>query len=289
MARRPLQSKSFQISEFLLLAYVGLFYGFLYAPLVINLLLSFNDSTIYGFPIRNVTIKWYTVAVSNPKLIDAVRNSLSVGTIAAGLATAMSLGLALAFRHDFKGKGIILNLVMVPVLVPGIVGGIVLLMLFGFANVQPSLYTTVLAGHLNWVLPVAFFTIFPRVHNFDKSLEEAAYDLGASATRVFWHVVLPIIRPGIIATFLFSFSLSFDEFIRTLFLTGHQATVPVQFYGMIIDNVAPELPAMAVLITVMSVAFAVIAFAYSSVTSRRAQRLATEKPEPNGSQTHTAA
>jgi ABC-type spermidine/putrescine transport system permease subunit II len=266
----PLTAKrGYDIYHILLWTYVAAFYGFLYAPLTVNFILSFNDSTIYGFPIRDFTTKWYAVAASNTRLVEAVKNSLSVGALAAALATAMSLSLALAFRHEFRGKSLILNLVMIPVVVPGIVGAIVLLMLFGFLNVQPSLYTTVLVGHLNWVLPVAFFTIYPRVHNFDKALEEAASDLGARASRVFWYVVLPIVRPGIIATFLFSFSLSFDEFIRTLFLTGHQTTVPVQFYGMIIDNVAPELPAMAVIITGISIALAAIAFAYSAAGARQ--------------------
>jgi ABC-type spermidine/putrescine transport system permease subunit II len=101
------------------------------------------------------------------------------------------------------------------------------------------------------------------VHRFDQTLEEAAMDLGAHPRQIFLRIVLPIIRPGIIATALFSFSLSFDEFIRTVFVVGEERTVPVQFWTMIVDRLAPELPAMAVMIILVSMAAALLGFAYA--------------------------
>jgi ABC-type spermidine/putrescine transport system permease subunit II len=127
-----------------------------------------------------------------------------------------------------------------------------LLMFFGYFNVHFSLWTTVTVAHVNWVLPFAFLTLYPRVHAFDRSLEEAAMDLGARRVEVFRYVIMPIIRPALIATFLFSFSLSFDEFIRTLFVSGYERTIPVMFWTMVVDELAPQLPAMAVLIILIS-------------------------------------
>src|SRR5690606_32946305 len=105
-----------------------------------------------------------------------------------------------------------------PILIPGIVGGIIYLIFFGVTGVRVSLWPATLFVHVTWVLPFAFLTIFPRLHGFDRSIEEAATDLGATPWDVFRFVVLPLIRPGLIATTLFGFTLSFDEFIRTLFV-----------------------------------------------------------------------
>jgi ABC-type spermidine/putrescine transport system permease subunit II len=250
-------------------AYAAVFYVVLYAPLVMIAVLSFNDSEIVGFPIETLSLRWYRSVVSNPVFVDAFWHSLLVGMAAALLSTVLALCLALAFRHDFRGKGLLLNLVLVPVVIPGIIGGIVLLIFFGYFGVRPSLLTTVLAAHVNWVLPFAFLTLYPRVHRFDRTLEEAAMDLGADPWEIFKRIVLPLIRPGIVATFLFSFSLSFDEFIRTIFVVGEERTVPVQFWTMIVDRLAPELPAMAVLIVLFSVAASLLGFAYARRADQR--------------------
>jgi ABC-type spermidine/putrescine transport system permease subunit II len=159
-----------------------------------------------------------------------------------------------------------------PIVMPGIVGGIVLLLFFGYLNIRPSLYTTVLIAHINWVLPFAFLTLYPRIHNFDVALEEAAMDLGARPLDIFWHVVFPIIRPGFIATALFSFSLSFDEFVRTLFVTGYDRTIPVMFWSMIVDQLAPDLPAMAVVIILVSATMSLAGAVISRQANARSQQ-----------------
>lgn len=244
--------------------YAGTFFFVLYAPLVTIAVLSFNESEITGFPIAAFSLRWYRAVLGNPVLLAAFWHSVVVGVATALVATALALGLALAFRHDFRGKGVLLNLVLVPLVIPGIIGGIVLLIFFGYAEVRSSLMSTVLVAHVNWVLPFAFLTLYPRVHRFDQTLEEAAMDLGAHPRQIFLRIVLPIIRPGIIATALFSFSLSFDEFIRTVFVVGEERTVPVQFWTMIVDRLAPELPAMAVVIILISMAVALLGFTYAN-------------------------
>jgi len=245
-------------SRVALSVYAAALYVFLYGPIVMIGVLSFNSSRIIGFPIRGFTGEWYLKVFQSSQFLTALFNSIGVGIVAALVATTLALTLALAFRRDFPMKGVVFNLVLMPIVMPGIVGGIVLLMFFGYLNMGFSLWTSVAVAHVNWVLPFAFLTLYPRIHGFDVALEEAAMDLGASRFEVMRYVVFPIIRPAIVATALFSFSLSFDEFIRTLFVTGAQRTVPVMFWTLVMDELVPELPAMAVLIILISATVAMI-------------------------------
>lgn len=247
-----------------LAVYAALFFVILYGPLVIIAILSFNDSEIVGLPLRGITTQWYERVAQTPTLTAALFNSFAVGVLSAIGATALALMLALAFRRGLAGQKVIFQLILLPIILPGIVGGIVLLIFFGYLGLRPGLYTTVLVAHINWVLPFAFLTLYPRVLSLDKSLEDAAMDLGARPTAVFTRVVFPILMPAMAATALFSFSLSFDEFVRTLFVTGFDRTIPVAFWSMIVDELRPELPAMAVCIVLISVVVSSAALVLSS-------------------------
>jgi ABC-type spermidine/putrescine transport system permease subunit II len=249
-------------------AYAAVFFVCLYAPLVMIVVLSFNNSRIIGFPWAGFTTRWYDVVAHSEALRAAIANSIYIGVAAAGISTGLALLLALAFRHEFRGKRMLLYLIIMPIIVPGIIGGVVLLIFFGYLGVRPSLFTTVLVAHVNWVLPFAFLTLYPRLHKFDRQIEEAAMDLGARGWDVFWKIVFPIVRPALLATALFSFSLSFDEFIRTIFTVGSDRTIPVQFYVLIVEELTPELPAMAVCVVALTVFASLIGFAFQ----RRADR-----------------
>jgi ABC-type spermidine/putrescine transport system permease subunit II len=246
--------------------YAAVFFVFLYGPLLMIVVLSFNDSRTTGLPWKGFTLQWYQSLIGNNQLMAALGNSIYVGAVAAVIATFLALLLGLAFRHNFRGKRLVLYLIITPIIIPGIIGGVVLLIFFGYLGIRPSLFTTVLVAHVNWVLPFAFLTLYPRLHNFDKSLEEAAMDLGARQWQVFREIVFPIVRPGLIATALFAFSLSFDEFIRTMFTVGSERTIPVQFYVLIVEELSPELPAMAVVVVLLTVLSSLAGF----VLSRRA-------------------
>jgi spermidine/putrescine transport system permease protein len=252
------------------------FYVFLYGPLLMIVVLSFNESPIVGFPIRGFTFQWYQKVFATREFLVATANSFAVGALAAVVSTSLAFFLALGFRRRFPFKTPLFNLVLMPIVMPGIVGGIVLLLFFGYLNIRPSLFTTVLIAHINWVLPFAFLTLYPRIHNFDVALEEAAMYLGARPLAVFWHVVFPIVRPAFVATALFSFSLSFDEFIRTLFVTGYDRTIPVMFWSMIVDQLAPELPAMAVIIILISATMSFVGALVSRRASNRSQQEASQ-------------
>ncbi len=244
------QSRSTKV---VLWAYALLVYTFLYAPVIMVTILSFNDSRIVGLPLRGFTTQWFGVVFTQPELVTAFGNSMLLGVITACIGTAIATLLALAFRDPFPGNDTLFYLIIAPIILPGVVSGVVLLIFFGLLGVRLSLWTTALIAHVTWVVPFCFLSLYPSLHRFDRSIEEAAADLGASRSMVFWRVVFPLIRPGIIAASLFAFSLSFDEFVRTLFLTGFERTLPVQFWYMVIESLSPEVPAMAVVIIVISV------------------------------------
>lgn len=237
----------------LLWVYAGLVYLFLYAPVIAVTVLSFNDSRVVGFPFRGFTLQWFVVVFTRPELVTAFANSLLLGAVSASAGTALATLLALAFRRPFPGKDLVFYLTVAPILMPGLVAGVVLLSFFGILRIPLSLWTTALVAHITWVLPFAFLSLYPIVHRFDASLEEAASDLGARRWTVFRRIVFPLIKPGIAAAWLFAFSLSFDEFVRTLFLTGFERTLPVQFWYMVVEQLSPEAPALAVAIIVVSV------------------------------------
>lgn len=242
-------------------AYACLFFLFLYAPIGLLLLLSVNDSEVIGLPFKGTTLRWYEYVLTTPELIRALVNSFALGFASAGIATALALMMAMGFRRDFPLKGLLMKVVLLPILIPGIVGSAVFLVFFGYLEIPFGLWTTALMVHITWALPFAFLTIFPRLHGFDRGLEEAAMDLGATPLVVFRRILLPIVRPGIVATFLFAFTLSFDEFIRTFLVIGTQRTIPVHLWTLIIDQMAPFLPAVGVVIMAISVGVSLIGFA----------------------------
>jgi spermidine/putrescine transport system permease protein len=240
--------------------YAAAFYAFLYLPILLLVMLSVNDAPTMTADFQGFTWKWYRQVAASPELLRAIGNSVALGVVSATIATALAVMLALGFRRSFPLKGLLMKLILVPILVPGIVGGIIYLMFFGYGGIETGLWTTVLPVHITWVLPFAFLTLFPRVHGFDRSLEEAAMDLGAPPFTVFRRVVLPIIRPGVVATAMFAFTLSFDEFIRTLFVIGGERTVPVHLWSLLSDQMAPFLPAVGVVIMLISVLVSLLGF-----------------------------
>ncbi len=251
-----------------LVVYATLFYGFLYLPILLLVLLSFNDAQVIGLPFQRVTLRWYAEVFGSPALMQAILNSMLLGAVSAAIATTLALLLALGFRAEFRLKGLLMKVLLLPILIPGIVGGILYLIFFGVAGVPVGLWTAALPAHVTWVLPFAFLTLYPRLHGFDRSLEEAAMDLGAPPLAVFRRIVLPIIRPGIVATAMFAFTLSFDEFIRTLFVAGNDRTVPVHLWTLLSDQMAPFLPAVGVVVMAVSILVSLLGFAASARAGR---------------------
>jgi len=248
--------------------YAGLFYCFLYLPIVLLVVLSFNDSQSIGLPLQGATLRWYAEVLGSSEMRASIANSVLLGIVSASIATLLALLLALGFRQDFPLKSLLMKVILLPILIPGIVSGVIYLIFFGYGEVRFGVWTSTLPVHITWVLPFAFLTLFPRVHGFDRSLEEAAADLGARPLTVFSRVVFPLIKPGIVATAMFAFTLSFDEFIRTLFVIGSQRTVPVHLWTLLSDQMAPFLPAVGVVIMAISMLVSFVGFAAAARTGR---------------------
>ena len=229
-----------------LLAYVVAFFVFLYGPLLILLLLSFNDTDRIGWPFRGFTLRWFGYLAERADIVKALVNSMLLGVTAAIVSVSLALMLALAFRTAFLFKPALMQLILLPILIPGIVSGVLLLAFFGYFGLPFGLFSSVLCAHVTWTLPFAFLTIYPRLHSFDRGLEEAAEDLGAGKFAVFRYIILPLIMPGIIATLLFCFTLSFDEFIRTAFVLGTERVMPVLLWSLVTQVAEPYIPAVGV-------------------------------------------
>jgi spermidine/putrescine transport system permease protein len=249
--------------------YVMCFFCFLYLPIVLLCILSVNDSQVMTATFHGFTWKWYVAVATTEGIVGSIFHSMAVGIISSAIATCLAVAMSLSLRKDSRYKPLLMKMVLLPILIPGVVSGVVYLMFFGYLGITPGLWTTVLLVHVTWVLPFAFLTVSPRINGLDPSLEEAAMDLGATAPVVFRRVVLPLITPAIVATLLFGFTLSFDEFIRTFFVSGRQRTVPVYLWELLSDQMAPFLPAVGVVITAISIVASLIGFFVSAWATRK--------------------
>jgi spermidine/putrescine transport system permease protein len=232
----------------------------LYLPLAILFLFSINDNTILVFPLKGLTLEWYNMALDTPAAIDSVRNSIIVATGSSIVATALATMLAiLATRFQFRGKPIVLGLAFLPLVVPYLVLGVALLLLFAALNVPRSLWTIGIA-HTVVAIPFALLIVASRLVGMPRSIEEAAMDLGSSYVTTLRRIVLPIAFPSIVAAWLVAFTVSFDEFALALFLVGTEPTLPVFIYGQLrFASRLPMLVALVMLVMLGSLAFALLA------------------------------
>jgi spermidine/putrescine transport system permease protein len=230
-----------------------LVYLFLYLPLVILVLFSFDTSTINGWPIAGWTLSWYQKIGLDDALLAALRNSLTVGLEAVTIAVILGTLAALAIhRYRFPGREVFLFMATLPIVLPGVVTGIAMLLFFHFFNIDLSL-ATVLIGHATFCLVVVLNNVLARLVRVPKELAEAAGDLGANALQTFWHVTLPSIRTAMLSGALLAFTLSFDEVVVTFFLTGRDNTLPMEIWGRLRIGFTPELNAIASLVIAVSV------------------------------------
>jgi len=240
--------------------FLAAFVAFLYAPTVVLIVFSFNDSTVPTFPIEGLTTRWYADLASNDALIDSVVASLKVAAVTS--VTATSLGLAGAWalaRSRFRGKSGVQAVLILPLIVPYVVLGIGLLILFQAFGTPLSLFT-VAAGHVVITMPYVMLTLLPRILRLDPQLEEAAQDLGASGLYRLRHVILPLIAPGLVAAFLMAFVISMDEFPIASFVVGSEPTFPVYLFGQLrYPDQLPQVIAVTAVVQTISLVLVVIA------------------------------
>ena len=235
------------------MTFVCLLMAFLYLPIAILIIFSFNDSRTLAWPLTGFTWDWYAKLFSNDALIEAVGNSFYVATLSTSLTLLVGIPAAMALhRFSFPGKTLFRRLLLLPIALPGIVTGISMLNMFKIFGFNLSL-ETVIVGHATALLAVVVTQIFARLQRLPKSLGEASSDLGANALQTFCFVTLPNIRTAIVGAGLLSFVLSFDEIPVTFFLTGRDNTLPMFIYSTMRRGVTPEINAVGTLIVCTSV------------------------------------
>lgn len=238
--------------------YALLVFAFLYLPIEVLILYSFNRAGVGGFPPKHFTLDWYRQLFTDGAIWDSVLNSLLVAVVAVFFSLTFGLLAALALdRSDFPGKPIFRRLVLLPLILPGIITGLSLLMFAVFAGMQLSLLTVFL-GHGTALISVATTELFAGLQKMDRSQEEASLDLGATPWQTFWRITFPGLRLSLIAAGLLIFTLSMDEIAVTFFLIGRDNTLPLEIFARLRRGITPEINAISTLIFAVSVVLIVV-------------------------------
>jgi spermidine/putrescine transport system permease protein len=243
-----------------LFLHASVVFAFLYLPIAVLILYSFNSQGVGGFPPHHLTLDWYRVLFADDAIWDAVLNSLEVAFAAMAISLAFGIPAALALdRVHFPGKALFRRLVLLPLILPGIITGLSLLMLFNLTGVKLSLLTIVL-GHGTALISVATTEVFAGLQKLDRAQEEASLDLGANYWQTFWRVTLPNLKLSIIGAALLIFTLSMDEIAVSFFLIGRDNTLPLEIWGRLRRGITPEINAVSTIIFVFSLLTIIIWF-----------------------------
>jgi spermidine/putrescine transport system permease protein len=243
---------------------------FLYAPIVILLIFSFNSSAVPAFPLSGFTFHWYHEFLSNSDLRSALEASAMVAALSSLGAVVLGILASVALtRRRFRGRALVSALLLSPLVIPYVVFGISLLLLFHQLGVSRSLLTVVI-GHIVISLPYTILVLVPRLDQIDASLEEAALDLGASRLRTFRSITLPLIAPAVVSAFLIAFTTSFDEYAVASFVVGPRLTFPIYLYAALrFPSQLPQVIAVAVVVLVLSLTVVIAAEVGRRVAERR--------------------
>lgn len=254
-----------------LIAYTMLFFGFIYLPLILIVVYSFNADPVNMMHWAGFTVDWYKQVLgfkttvsesalyleSTPQLIAAVKNSLFIAVSTSTIATVIGTATALAlYRFNFLGKGFYRTLLFVPMLMPDIVLGIALLIFFVGAGISLGV-KTIIIGQCTFLISYVFIVVMARLAGMDRNLENASADLGANEWTTFRRVVLPQAMPGVVGGFLLAFIISMDDLVITYFIAGvDTSTLPIFIFGMLRRGIKPEINAIAVMMLGFSFAVA---------------------------------
>jgi len=251
-----------------LLAHAAAVFAFLYLPIAVLVLYSFNGQGVGGFPPHDLTFDWYRTLFGDGAIWDSVFSSLQVALAAMAISLAFGIPAALALdRAEFPGKALFRRLVLLPLILPGIITGLSLLMLFNVGIVtailkwitgqQLSLLTITL-GHGTALISVTTTEIFAGLQKLDRAQEEASLDLGANYWQTFWRVTVPNLKLPIIGAALLIFTLSMDEIAVSFFLIGRDNTLPLEIWGRLRRGITPEINAVSTIIFVFSLVTIVV-------------------------------
>ena len=247
MARRSLRSIAGRV-------YVGLVLFFLYAPILVMALMSFNASEFYAVPL-SFTLDWYRKLGNNATIVSSAWRSLWIAFATTVVATVLGTAAALAlFRYEFRGKRLLQALLFPPIAIPWLIVGTAMLIFFFWVGIGRGTPAVIL-GHVALALPYVIVVVAARLQTFDRQLEEAARSLGAGQWLITRDITLPWIAPGLVAGALFAFAVSFDQFVVSYFLAQPgDATLPVVIYTAIRKGFTPEINAISTIIIALSMA-----------------------------------
>lgn len=251
--------------------FAGLYLIFLYAPIILLPLFAFNDGTVIAFPLQGFTTAWFGDLLATPALHEATRNSLIIAVSVAVLSTCLGLFAArAATRYNFPLKAGIMGFIMLPLVLPEVIVAISLLVVLMQIGLNASIYTIIL-GHTLLCMPFAIAILQGSFNGLDRSLEEAAVDLGETRAGAFRLVILPLVTPGIIASLLICFIISLDEFIIAFFLSGNEPTLPVYLWGQLrFPARLPVVMALGTILVTLSVVLLIVADFFRRRGLRRA-------------------
>jgi ABC-type spermidine/putrescine transport system permease subunit II len=240
--------------------FVAAVYAVIYLPIALVVLTSFNEAAITTLPIESYSLKWFAALLDNTRTLEALWVSLRLGALAAVASTILGLSAALAVvRYRFPGRQSFLALMTLPMIAPGIVLGISLLIFARYVGFRTG-FLALLLGHTLLALPYCTFIIIASLARFDRTLEDAARGLGAGEISVLARVTLPNILPGIFGALLFGFTISIGEFVVSFFLTSAGvATLPIRIYSIVKVGITPEINAVSTLILAVTFLFTVAA------------------------------
>ncbi|MBD1548487.1 ABC transporter permease [Roseibium aggregatum] len=269
----------------LLALYTALFLAFLYGPFVVMAIISFQQGPEGGpqFPIIEWSTFWYkhVLGFAPPSRVaplpigEALTRSLTLAFATMVVSTVLGTLTAQAFRSQFKGSGFVFYLVVLGMMVPGVLLGLGMALVADQFGIDRNWWSTAFVLHVVYTYPFAFLVMLAIFNRFDKSIEEAAWTLGVPPGRTFRKVTFPMIFPGVLSAMLFAFTLSYDEFPRTLFTGGREVTMPIAIYGTFAVEIHPNLFAFGVLTTLFSFALLTIYGVLMSMSVRRARLRAT--------------
>lgn len=263
-------------SFYVLSAFFALFILFLYGPTLTIGILSFQgEGGGLTFPMRGVSLYWFRDLFEQQAVGDiwgSFRRSFALGLMVMVVTVVVSVMGGLAFRHKFPGSNILFYLIITSLVIPSILISLGVGLLFSQSGMNVHWSTSGFGAQLTWTLPFGLLIMFAVFNRFDKSYEEAARDLGATPWQTLRHVVLPIIAPSLIGVALFGFTLSYDEFARTLLTAGSYNTLPLEIFGMTTNVTSPVLYALGTLTTVFSLVIIGVFLCVALITNRRRSR-----------------
>ena len=280
------------LSFWLLAGFFALFVLFLYGPMFAIFVLSFQGPEGgLTFPLRGVSLHWFAKLWEGIGVVDigaAFRRSLALGAVVMALTVLLALGAGLAYRKKLPGGTPLFYVVVASLIMPSIIVSLGIGLMFRLLDTglkgwleahAPSMmedytsalgmFTSGLGAQLTWTLPFGLLIMFAVFNRFDRSLEEAARDLGATPWQKFAHVVLPLILPSLVGVALFGFSLSYDEFARSVMAAGSDNTLPLEIYGMTTNVTTPVLYALGTVTTLFSLAVVLTCVAIALILRRR--------------------